>query len=422
MTSSGTKAFRFHRVAHVQRAVSVCANSTGAFGALRVDYRPPSIHVTGRSFSADMAAIAPYAVDETLSVSNEMNIPLDTIIGTDDDAEDASILDDIAEVAKLIAILSDRTTQVESSTKGSNHGADLVVRIGTEFEIPAHRVVLATRCTPLRNVLGSHGILRDQSANVSVTFTTESDDSSTPPALNFVGITRLSLLILLHYLYADQVLAIWDLRIGSPFEAHFLRLGLSATRVKADLGTLARLLHLPHLTSALQSVGKRVAKPSAGSDFQWLFDHAQISGSSRRNVREDPLVPDVAVRLADKIIYMHSVVLRARSAFFSAFFDEPDWTVDRRDDAGVVDIEMGHHKWQVMQFVLMFVCFGEETMFETLGESLCEICCRSCEPCADFIDSVDELLEFLFLIISAAVRPSTHLPCAQRYRHCFQLE
>ena len=370
-TSNATRAFKFQRVAHVQRAVAVCANSTGAFGALRVDYNPPSINLTGQCFSADMAAIAPYVDEVTVLAREDTRMPWNTAIGIDDDLEDSSILDDIGEVAKLMTVLCNRMNQVESFIKGNRHGADLVVRIGTKFEIPAHRVVLAARCMPIREVLGGGDVLCDKSSKISVTFTPQLLDVPLPPVLHFTGITPLSLLILLHYLYADHVLAVWDGRIASPFESQFSGLGLSAAQVKADLTTLAHMLCLPHLTSALQSVGKRVAKSSAGDDFRWLFDQAQLLGPSRRNVREDPLAPDVALHFADKTVYTHSAVLRARSAFFDAFFSDPDWTVNRRNDAGVVDVEMGHHKWQVMQFVLPFVCFGEERMFEALGESYC---------------------------------------------------
>ena len=407
-SSNGTKAFKFQRLPHVQRAVAVCANSTGAFGAIRVDYKPAPINVIGRHFSADMAAIAPYTDETTLLAHQDMKIPLDAIIGTDDDLEDSSILDDIREVAKLMTFLCDRMNQVESSAMGNKHGADLAVCIGTKFGIPAHRVVLAARCTPLREVLGGDRTLCDKSSKISVTFTPQLLDASlVPPVLHFTGITPLSLLILLHYLYADEVLAVWDRRIGSLFEPQFSSLGMSAVQVKADLATLAHLLCLPHLTSALQSVGKRVAKLSAGGDFQWLFDQAQLLGSSQRNVREDPLAPDVALHFADKTVYTHSTVLRARSAFFAAFFSDPDWTVERRDDAGVVDVDMGHHKWQVMKFVLPFVCFGEETMFEALGESYCVFhnTVRA-NHFAEFLDSVDELLELMFLVISAAVGSS----------------
>ncbi|KAG9308137.1 hypothetical protein JVU11DRAFT_12491 [Chiua virens] len=386
-TGNGAKAFKFQRVAHVQRAVAVCANGTGSFGALRVDYKPTPVNVSGRHFSADMAAIAPFLSEAT--VPQDMNVPLDVIVNIDDDLEDSSILDDINGLAKLTSLLCAQANQAESSVRGSKHGVDLTVRVGDEFEIPAHRVILAARCAPLREVLGGHGAARDKSSKVSVTFMSSNvsgSASSGSPVLQFTGTSPLSLLILLHYVYADEVLAIWDRRIESFFETQFSRLGVSATQVKADLTILADLLQLPHLTSALQSVGKRDAKLSAGSDFQWLFDQAQLSGLSRRNVCQDPIAPNVALHLADKTVYTHSTVLRARSDFFSAFFSDQDWTVERRDDAGVVDVDLRHHKWQVMQFVLRFVCFGDEAMFEML----------------EFVSNVDELLEFMFLVISAA--------------------
>ena len=115
-TSNGTKAFKFHRVAHVHRAVAVCASSTGAFGVLRVDYKAPPINVTGRHFSAAMAAIAPYIDDTMVSAHQETKTPLHAIISTDDDLEDSSILDDIGEVAKLMTVLCN---QVESSAEGN---------------------------------------------------------------------------------------------------------------------------------------------------------------------------------------------------------------------------------------------------------------------------------------------------------------
>ena len=314
-----------------------------------------------------MAAIAPYVDEAAVSACQNTKIPLDRVMGTDDELEDSSVLDDIGEVAKLMAVLSNGPNQVGSSAKGNKYSADLVVRIGTIFEIPAHRIVLAARCTPLREVLGGDGALRDQSSKIAVTFKPQ----LVPPVLHFTGINPLSLLILLRYLYADEVLAVWDQRIGLLFEAQFSSLGLSTTQVQTDLGSLAHLLCLPHLASALQSVGKRVAKLSAEDDFQQLFDRAQLLDSSRRHVHQDPLAPDVALHFADKTVYTHSAILHARSAFFAAFFSDPDWTAQRRDDAGVLDVEMGHHKWQVMQFVLPFVCFGRETMFETLGGSCC---------------------------------------------------
>ena len=59
----GKKSFRFQRVPHIQRIIGVCTNSTGTFGALRVDYEPSPVHV-GTTLGTDMAAITPYMCDD----------------------------------------------------------------------------------------------------------------------------------------------------------------------------------------------------------------------------------------------------------------------------------------------------------------------------------------------------------------------
>ena len=80
----------------------MCANSTGTFGALRVDFKPPPICLTARSLSADIAEMQPYlalslGTGASLAMSNS-TIPL---LDADEDAEDASIVDDIGDFSKL---------------------------------------------------------------------------------------------------------------------------------------------------------------------------------------------------------------------------------------------------------------------------------------------------------------------------------
>ncbi|KAF8839385.1 hypothetical protein BDN67DRAFT_905719 [Paxillus ammoniavirescens] len=390
ITSAGSKAHKFQRVTHIQRAIAVCANSTGAFGALRVDYKPPPIHVTGKHFSSDIAGIAPYLRNDRTTTADELaNVGLNAIMGADDDIEDSSILDDVGDTAKLLDVLHNQRLQWSNPTPMDiSHGADLIVRVGPNFETLAHRLILATRCTPLQPVLGGTAVLLDKYSEISVTFSPETLGVSPfmTPLLYVTGIAPLTFLILLHYVYSDELLAIWDRRIGSLFEGSFSSFGVSPAQVKMELAALARILELPRLTWALQYLGKCAPQPSACDDFRRLFDQAQLLGPSRRNIRDDPLAPDVALHLADIIVYTHSVVLRARCPFFSAFFGDTDWTIRRKDNSGVVDIDMGHHQWRVMQFVLRFVCFGQEHLFETF-ESL---------------NTVDEVIDFMFLVISAA--------------------
>lgn len=71
-------------------------------------------------------------------------------------------------------------------------------------------------------------------------------------------------------------------------------------------------------------------------------------------------------------MYCHSVVLRARTPFFEAFFGEEEWTRERWDEggSGVLSVELRHLRWRGMEWVVRFmVCGEEEGMFDGLGGS-----------------------------------------------------
>ncbi|KAI6137683.1 hypothetical protein EDD17DRAFT_423136 [Pisolithus thermaeus] len=84
-------------------------------------------------------------------------------------------------------------------------------------------------------------------------------------------------------------------------------------QIKYDLVTLAGLLELPQLAQALRSVVKCAPSSTACAQYRELFDHVQSATEpSGPDIRTDPLAPDVALYLRDKVVHTHSVVLRAR--------------------------------------------------------------------------------------------------------------
>lgn len=388
--SGGSKPFRFQRIPHIQRVVAVCTNSTGAFGALRVDYKPLPIHVVGTTLEADMAAIAPYmrTVNKEKSPASIATAHFSSAV---DDVEEATMLNDIETLTRLINVLnaqlqngsSDRGTTVRAA-----HGADVVIRIGTAMEVPAHRLVLASRCKPLQAVLTHNSTLEDTQSGLAISFQKSPTSSPFLGYLLVTGISPLALLILLHYLYSDDLLTPWDRRIGAVFSEQFEGLGISPAQVKAELTALAGILELHQLSLALGSMVKCVPASTLRKDYEQLYDEAQSVCSSlpRRDTRVNALAPDVALHLSDKVVYTNSVILRARCPFFSSFFGDPEWTIRRRDHFGIIDVRMGHLAWKIMQFVLKFICLGEEKLFHSL----------------DTLDTVDEVIEFLFRVLAAA--------------------
>ena len=117
-------------------------------------------------------------------------------------------------------------------------------------------------------------------------------------------------------------------------------------RVKAELQVLARVLELSELGVALEASGKRDPVSSIGRDMQCLFD--AVHSTAVIMPTATPLTPDVVLQLADKEVYCHSVILRARSPLFAGFFDLEDWTAKRWDKDGRVKVDMRHFGWDVI--------------------------------------------------------------------------
>ncbi|EGN96966.1 hypothetical protein SERLA73DRAFT_16096, partial [Serpula lacrymans var. lacrymans S7.3] len=135
------------------------------------------------------------------------------------------------------------------------------------------------------------------------------------------------------------------------------------------------------LTQALESLAKRIPVSSLIDDYSRLFSNAD------KNTTKSLPPPDAILQLADQEISCYSAILRARSPFFATFFGDNVWTIKRRDEFGVVRINMKHLKWRVMEYILRFLCCGEEgAMFETI----------------DSLHTVDHVMEFMFEVMAAA--------------------
>ncbi|KAI5985348.1 hypothetical protein EDD15DRAFT_2374206 [Pisolithus albus] len=323
-TSGSNRSFKFQRVPRIQRVVAVCANSTGSFGALRVKFKPSPIQVTGRSFEADMTAIMPFVPE----------------VSANDETDDAEVLDDIGSLEMLMdmlrrpeGVLFDKGT----ATAASTHDPDIMICVDKNFAFPAHRLVPAAP-SALLNVADSRLSTHDGSQ-------TAFDADPSPLSL-----------------------PLWGCRVGLVLVEQCKAVGILPMQIKCELVTLAGLLELPQLAQALQSVVKCPPALTACVHYRELFDHVQsATDPSEPDIRTDPPAPDLALHLRDEVVYTHSVVLHARCPFFSAFFGDKDWTSHRRNQFGVVDVRMNHFKWEVVQFVLGFICFWEEKLFDTLA-------------------------------------------------------
>ncbi|KAI0924161.1 hypothetical protein AcW1_006352 [Taiwanofungus camphoratus] len=407
-----SKSFQFQRMPYIQRVVKVCANATGAYGALRIDCQPEPIKVVGNLIAHDLADIQPYLRLPSCEVGREDFVnglpssilpvpppvcvdgdPVSLNAESDDEEDELHIQKDVKQLESLCLLLH----REKNSRKGAHghglfenvpvaYGADVMVLAQSSgFEFPAHRLILAARCPLLGGVLSDGNMIQDPDSNVTVKPLTNRNPFATLGRISFSGCHAMSILILMAYIYSDEVLSIWDRRIGHAVEHHLGALKIKPTQIKSELQSLARMLDLPRLAQALQPPVKRSPSPSMVDDMRRLFQFSQMQkGDSMTN---SPLRPDVILQLDDRNIFCHSIILRARSPFFAAFFDDEDWTRRRWNAQGMIEVNLRHLKWRAMDFVLRFLCYGaDQEMFDIL----------------ESVGSVDEVLDFMFDVMAAA--------------------
>jgi hypothetical protein len=373
--NASAKTFKFQRVSFIQRVVRVCTNSTGAYAALRVDVRLDPIAIAGNTLADDISGVRPFVVHHAVrslhvDVAHEITSLEDRLATLsieqdqslmDEDDEEAPVVDaNIRIFSQLLRVLAASRSQ-ESINLARAHGADMVIFCG--IDIPVHRIVLESRCIVLQHVLRGEMV---KSSPISMSLT--ADDR-----LEVVGCHPLAMLVALQYMYADNVPAFWDRRVGSIVSEQVAHAGTSIPALKAGVEALARVLRLDTLLTLLASASQRTPSPTLWKDMANLFSQAQIALSQKPESRSrTDLCYDMVLELCDKRVACHTAVLRARCPLFASFLGDEEWTA-RRWENGVLNVDFKHLDWRPMEFVFKFIYEGEETsMFDTIG--------RNCAP------------------------------------------
>lgn len=376
---SGAKAFEFRRIPYVQRVRSVCGNNVGSFAALRTDFVPDPIYPTGNLLNEDLAGLLPFW-DHRPKLAGHFSTPEDMFDGVEQE-EANSLGSDILCMRALCDFLFPVSPEDPKSMGTYNApGADVVIRMPEAPEAPIHRCILVARSSVLARLLrGQMTAVQDEASNVAIQVLSELSEKYPKMAcLSISGCHAISVLILLYYLYSDEVLAVWDPRVSSDVIDRMRVYGkIGPYQVRSELRVLARVLDLPLFVPSLKVVTKLAPEQSSVKDFTRVF------AAMQDQVGQEVHKPDVVLELADKTVYCHSTVLRARSEFFAAFFGDEDWTRKRRTPEGTIAVYLKHMNWRPMEFVLRFLCAGEDVeMFDSLGARA-----RQVVPSARRIDS-----------------------------------
>ncbi|KAG8941173.1 hypothetical protein FRC00_012509, partial [Tulasnella sp. 408] len=357
------KPFKWSRVPIVHRVTKVATSPTGSFAVMTSDAEMQEIGLDGRSLTDDVSSLLGFTrpVEDRTKIATPEALRDDTsttFVG-EDWAEDlpSSIEGDINAIRRMCDILSGEWTEgraaqlyarpaldpIRREFAMSNRGGDLLV-CTRGFSFLVHAAVLAARSEALRSVLRDEKLASRGAISILL------DPHPSVPRLQFAGCHPLTLLLLVHYLYTDDVAAIWDFRVSTPTEVAWRPLGVIPLAVKQELLTLSQLLELPRLSKALEGPLKMAAKPALEAGMRAL--HLRSCQRTSAPLRTHELGgPDLVLQLADGVLAQcHSAILRVRSTFFATLFDDPDWTFGRRTKDGVVTVDLRHLEWAPMEY------------------------------------------------------------------------
>ncbi|TYJ56674.1 hypothetical protein B9479_002604 [Cryptococcus floricola] len=378
----GSGQLKFRRIPYLQRIIKVATNESGAFGAVRVDARPTPIKVVGNVLEDDLGQLQPHFA----RLSNQMTaedfermegvrlrgMPLEEE-DEDEDESTNSVNRDTSLALKMCTILDRwRTSDVDSLFAWSeplfSSDCHLVIQ---GLAIPAHSVMLSLRAPKIARLLA--GQYQSPYLSLSVYGST--------PAIVLDACHPLVGLLLLHYLYADEVVALWDARVARIIQAKYTSKPIPIAGIKNDLKALAEELGLKPFESVLSYAAKQpLSQRTLSANLSSFFSHTSTIPSSL----DSPC--DVRIILADKEVSCASVILRARCPFFEAMFGDRDWTSGRKNKEGSVTVNMKHLKWTSMKLVFRWIYEGvEDGLFDYLHQ-----------------DTLDGFLDFVFEVLATA--------------------
>lgn len=376
-----SKAFKFQRIPYLQRIIKVSANESGAYGAVRADAVPKAIDPSGPSIGDDLTHLLPHVRRwmEGRRGSFLLEQSENHVVSTDEDGETEStpVRADIKIARQLVQIVDTWKPSSSYPPLFGVAGSDCVLHAAGR-DTPAHQVILATRSSVLRRLLAGDKM---PSCRISVERTPEG-----LVRLHLPKSDHLTVLLLLQYLYSDDLPAVWDPRVGREIQDRSLSSRtVNLASVRSELRVLAETLELGALSSILQLSSKTSPTPLLMTDLSHTFEAAQAILHSP-SPSASPLRPDVIIELADRTVGGHESILRSRSPFFSALFDESEWTRSRRDEAGNITVNLRHLRWSTMRPVFRY-------LYEDVGAELFDY---------HHQETVDQFLDFVFEVLAAA--------------------
>ncbi|KAI9143364.1 hypothetical protein BKA69DRAFT_1061491 [Paraphysoderma sedebokerense] len=419
-STKSSKPIKFTRVSYLQRIVSVAANNSGAFGAIKRDLSLKKVNVSkGRlgmdigtaltlarskeSSSKGIHSIADGQEDEAakaghdeVEAESESQLTETEEPDTEFDHSElelSSFLDD-GVIEGLNTAVSDIDSPLASSSSSTfssfevhaaDHLRDIPVLTKTS-KYNVHKCVLAARSSIFRDIFTSEACVTIDLDDLKKQFVKKNQytfstfppssrfthrsstfESSIPVELHFEDFSSTSMEAILKYMYH-----------GIEYILPFLsRSKVDNENVWSELRSLSVYLNLTDITGVIDNPYTSVSNAALSrlsndmlnlllspSDYQSPKKGAQIKRKEARVPDSAPFLSDVSILCQDdETVEAHQVILMLRCPFFGASladrWREGKSDYDKRENYALVDLK--HINVDVMKVIVKWI-YGDESI------------------------------------------------------------
>ncbi|KAG1380698.1 hypothetical protein G6F61_003828 [Rhizopus arrhizus] len=360
--------YKFKEMPYIQRCIRVCANSSGAFAAIRAEYLLHPTEVGPSTLKYDISQSLPHMIisEELQRKLNDLNRQMEEAILNIpvEDEENRNkhqmLIRQRYEELTNMAVESAWELIEEKSRKDKALDTVFVIR---NRHVYCHSSILACRSQIFKRLAK----MVDKSIGSFNVRLTKRQDNRIEVHIDNCELG--SLLLMIDYIYTDEY--------EHPMKVFFCSPVLSGEadvrKIQKDLVTLAELFHLPHLLASAQSSFNHQPTPSFLSSLDGLVGQHH---------------PNVVLKVKDKEILCHEVILRQRCVFFKHLLSpQSTWVAQRREQQDeMIEVDLEHMSSEVAETIVQYLYLDksssslfdhiekgtEEAMLYFLLDLLCE--------------------------------------------------
>lgn len=349
--------YKFNQVPSIQRCIQVCANSSGAFAAIRSEYQlQPITNIPSSTLVPDMVSSLPH-IEASIWLKNELDkhkkneiMSMKNILDKYTKSNSSRVdVNDTAEyeaeretVRKIYNEI--RMNCIDDAWKRSDGLAygdstlDIILAVDGK-NIYCHSTILRCRSDMFKRLVKC----KDRGNDIKIHLNKR--DGKIEIQIDHCQLA--AVLLLLDFMYTDEYQHPMSLRFEMPVLSSMH--ASNAKNIQRDLLALAKIFHIPNLIATAQENYYRKTCSLQG-DLKQLLE--------KRNGT------DVIIKTSEENeeTTCHQIILRQRCDYFGNILKAGSvWVQDRMEKAdGCIQVNLDHISKQVMDTIIQYIYTDED--------------------------------------------------------------